>query len=271
MPKLRTLTKPLKRKLLDHGVLFESATASSQIKSLLQELKPLDFGIELIRVGGESDGGYLIPKDLDGIRACYSPGVFDTSLFEEELDESYSIKSHLADYSVDGAPGDFKPKTFLKRFVGSFTNEKYITLSDWIEFTEPKVFCSEFILQMDIEGGEYETILATPSDVLRRFRIIIIEVHGFKDWSDSSYFGLVEKFFKKLLLDFYVVHVHANNCCGSSKISGIEFANIFEITLIRKDRVRNREKNLANLPHNLERKNVQNKPELQVFEFFNRL
>ncbi len=34
------------------------------------------------------------------------------------------------------------------------------------------------LLKMDIEGGEYEVILSTPQDVLRRIRRIVLEYHG---------------------------------------------------------------------------------------------
>ena len=36
---------------------------------------------------------------------------------------------------------------------------------------------------MDIEGGEYETILTTPAEILNRFRIMIIEIHDVESWS----------------------------------------------------------------------------------------
>jgi hypothetical protein len=266
MPNLRLLAKPIKKKLLQQGILLKSATPSAQIKSVLQQLKPIDSGIELVRVGGNSDGGYLIPDDLEGISVCYSPGVFDTALFEGELEAEYAIKSHLADYSVNGAPGGFVPKTFLKKYVGSFSNDVYITLSDWIAATEHQDSSAEYLLQMDIEGGEYETIISTPSDVLRRFRIIVMEIHGFNNWSEPAYFNLVEKFFKKMLMDFAVVHLHANNCCGTSLISGIDFPNVFEITLIRKDRVRSLKNQFSKLPHPLDRKNVPGKGELQIVD-----
>jgi len=271
MINMYSITKSIKKKLLERGILIKSATKASKIKSILHQIKPLDFGIELIRVGGMSDGGYLIPNDLKGICACYSPGVAETALFEKELDQSYSIKSHLADYSVNRAPEGFIPKTFLKKFIGSVTDDQFITLSDWIKSTESQETQDEYLLQMDIEGGEYEVIISTPRDILRRFRIIVIEVHGYNNWSDPIFFSLVEIFFKKLLIDFSVVHVHANNCCGTSLISGIEFANIFEITLIRKDRVKTRKTQLAKLPHSLDRNNCPSKSELQINEYFKKV
>lgn len=51
------------------------------------------------------DGGYLIPDDLEGISACFSPGVDDRATFETSL-IARGIPCFLADASVDKAPID---------------------------------------------------------------------------------------------------------------------------------------------------------------------
>ncbi len=33
-------------------------------------------------MGGENDGGYLVPDDLEGIEYCFSPGVSNIATFE---------------------------------------------------------------------------------------------------------------------------------------------------------------------------------------------
>src|SRR4051794_36195573 len=48
---------------------------------LIQALRPWITEHPLIRLGGEHDGGYLLPDDLDGIVACFSPGVSDEASF----------------------------------------------------------------------------------------------------------------------------------------------------------------------------------------------
>ena len=49
----------------------------NELKELIKALRPVQTKIRLIRVGGANDGGYLIPDDLEGIAACFSPGVAD--------------------------------------------------------------------------------------------------------------------------------------------------------------------------------------------------
>ena len=48
-------------------------------------MKPKASPFGLIRIGGNSDGAYLVPDDLQGISCCFSPGVSDRKSFEDEL------------------------------------------------------------------------------------------------------------------------------------------------------------------------------------------
>jgi len=42
----------------------------------------------------------------------------------------------------------------------------------------------------------------------------------------------------KLLRHFQVVHLHANNCCGVFEIDDLVLPRVLEVTLLRRDRVR---------------------------------
>lgn len=261
------ILQKIKKFAASKGYVFKKATSASKLESLLSRLTPVACGIDLIRIGGSSDGGYIIPDDLLNIAACYSPGVCESAYFEDDLQKRFSIPSHLADFSVDGPPHDFIPKTFLKKFLGSRNDDTYVTLADWMKLTEPSASSQDFILQMDIEGAEYETILSTSMESIGKFRILVLEVHGFDNWADPKYFSIVDSFFTKLLQSFTIVHAHANNCCGTSIISGIEFPNVFEISLIRNDRY-DSPLGYAKFPNPLDQPNVKYKPEIEISDYF---
>ena len=57
-------------------------TQTQDLRELIRALHPAVPGRELIRLGPEGDGGYLLPDDLDGVQCCFSPGVSTESRFE---------------------------------------------------------------------------------------------------------------------------------------------------------------------------------------------
>jgi hypothetical protein len=224
---------------------------------LLHALKPVKTKYPLIRVGGKNDGGYLLPDDLSGISTCFSPGVDVTASFEKDL-ACRGILSHLADASVDGAPDDFRILSFEKKFLGVVNDGDYMTLEFWVRNKAPE---GDLILQMDIEGAEYQTIIATPLDILRRFRVIAIEIHHVESWFNNPIsWETMQDFFSKLLADFRVVHLHPNNNCPFIDADGILLPTVFEMTLLRKDRAIP-EGYCDTFPHPLDQPNVLDKPD----------
>ena len=85
------------------------------------------------------------------------------------------IKTFLADYSYD-APEDLKSCIYTKKFISSFNDDKSIDINKWIIDLLPEKN-SNLILQLDIEGSEYEVIHAISENNLG-FDIVIIELHN---------------------------------------------------------------------------------------------
>ena len=222
--------------LYQNGVYVENATPAQRLQQLANALRPVQTLFPLIRIGSAHDGGYLVPDDLRDISACFSPGVEVNSSFELDLLQRAGIGSHLADYSVDGPPANFQPKSFTKKFLGPHDNPTHTTLQAWVAGQPEYRMDQDFLLQMDIEGGEYLTLVATPQSLLRRFRIIVLEIHDVECWAHPLFFNTVEAMFEKLLADFHVVHNHPNNHGALLDLNGFTAPQFFELTLLRKDR-----------------------------------
>jgi hypothetical protein len=232
-----------------------------RLLNVVQALRPVKTKYPLIRVGGKNDGGYLVPDDLSGVTTCFSPGVDVTASFERDL-LSRGIWSHLADGSVDGVPDDLSVLSFKKKFLGVVNDGEYMTLEYWVKAKESVIWpAGDLILQMDIEGAEYQTIIATPIDILRRFRIIVLEVHDVQAWFNNPIaWETMQDFFCKLLADFHVVHLHPNNNCPFIDADGFLMPTVFEMTLLRKDRAIP-EGFCDTFPHPLDQPNVLDKPD----------
>lgn len=215
--------------------------------SIRKSIIPISSPKPLIRLGGNLDGSYLLPNDLEGIEACFSPGVANRKLFEDELAKRYKIKSFMCDYSSDISK--FKTalienyQTFDKKFIGNKESDEFISLTNWIEKYSPDTR-SDLILQMDIEGNEYSNILCTPDDIIKRFRIIIIELHGLNVFDDnqSNQFGITKDIINntldKLNLNHSCVHAHPNNFSSQfyDTESQLNIPYVIELTYLRNDR-----------------------------------
>jgi hypothetical protein len=228
--------------LENHGINLSRDTSTTgltrkqDVIDLLTRLRPQDNGHSLIRVGGPGDGGYLIPDDLLGITELFSPGSNKLSNFEKEVAERWQIKSFICD-SIEEQPDDLSEfQDFTSAWVGPFTDgEKLISLAQWVE--EKSNSNGDLMLQMDIEGAEFQTLLAPSTELMRRFRIIVVELHFLEALKNRWAFEQIySPFFEKILTDFDVVHVHPNNCCGTWNFGDIEFPRLIELTLHRKDR-----------------------------------
>jgi hypothetical protein len=245
--------------MLDYNIARRTKTAS--ILDLMKNLWPQDCGMNLIRIGGQGDGGYLIPDDLEGVEYCFSPGVNTTCDFENHLAD-FKIKSFLADYSVDGPLNNRHEFVFDKMFLGAFDRGHFMTLASWKD-KYIRDHTGDLILQMDIEGHEYEVILSTPDSLLNQFRIIVIEFHHLDRLYDPFAFSLISACFEKLLQDFHVAHIHPNNNRGSVRFGDIEIPEAMEFTFINKRRVRSTRPQQV-FPHKLDAENKASYPPMTL-------
>ncbi len=243
----------LKALLLANNIRIGRTTESSRLKEFFKAVKPVETNRDLIRIGGQTDGGYLVPDDLENIGICFSPGVSVIADFEQDL-VNRGIKCFLADYSVEGPPFKSELIDFEKKFLGPVEGDVFITLENWVNRKAPDA--TDLILQMDIEGAEYGVIFDTSLDTLRKFRILVIEFHGLGQLCDKAGFELINLTFTKLLKDFEVVHIHPNNCFPTICCQGFEIPPLLEFTFLRKDRISSKQ-DAVKFPHPLDRKSVQ--------------
>ncbi len=212
------------------------------ILDVIRRLHPRLTQFELIRFGPNGDGGYLIPNDLAGVEARFSPGVADMTGFEVDC-LKHGMKVFMADASVEKPRLDF-PETqysFIKKYIGYFNDKEYMTMDSWFDWSG-LVDRTELLLQMDIEGHEYPVIMSMSEALIKRFRIIVVEFHRldtiFKSKSHPEFLfltSLIIKTFEKLLKTHVPVHIHPNNALPS-KVPSIKTPPIMEFTFLRKDR-----------------------------------
>lgn len=228
----------------------------AEILSILAKFTPTQTGHDLIRAGSEHDGGYLLPDDLAGIKALYSPGVSETLGFDLEM-ANRGIPCFLADGTVDEPADMHEAMTFEKMMIGDGPAGTFMSLESWVTRTAPPK--GDLMLQMDIEGAEYNVLLDTPSSLLNLFRIIVLELHSIDDFLLGERRSL-RRFMEHLLENHMICHVHPNNALPPVNILGRMVPPLIELTLLRKDRLASGAHGEALYPHPLDERNVVNNP-----------
>lgn len=204
-------------------------------RRLLKYLYPLSTDKELIRFGPKGDGGYLIPNDLEGIQACFSPGVSLVSGFEKDCAD-LGMQVFLADGSVDGPADEHELFHFTKKFIGGIPRDGFMTLDDWVAASVEDT-TSDLMMQIDIEGFEYEVFPSISESLMKRFRIIVVEFHRL-DGLLGAKCQEISDAFEKILQTHTCIHAHPNNCSGSLEYEDIAIPRVMEFTFLRKDRIK---------------------------------
>ena len=219
-----------------------TAAATAEVLEVFEFLKPKASKTPLIRIGGDIDGSYLVPDDLEGIAACFSPGVSRIKYFEDFLAERYGIPSHMCDFSCDveelqdaAEAGDADvPEEVARRGVRARTTSASRTGSQTT--TSRATCCSRWTSR-----ARNTATSSPPSDeTLARFRVIVLEVHSLGrmlDAADSC--GMPSRrSFRSSPAASSCVHAHPNNCCGDFMLpdTDIRIPNVLELTLVRRDR-----------------------------------
>lgn len=243
--------------LLKRGVWTEWAVDQDQLLSFIQELSPMRTSLPLRRFGPAADGGYVAPDDLEGIGGCISPGVSTECGFDKEIGD-LGVDVHLSDATVSGPPISHPRFHFTRKHFDTFESPGTITIDG---FCKAISLGRDLILQMDIEGAEYRVLNSASTELLSRFRIMIIEFHWLAHLFSDFGFHEISAVFRRLLRTHNIVHIHPNNLAHVHSSGAIVIPNVMEFTLLRKDRGEF-EYGALPYPSDLDAKNVADRPDI---------
>ncbi len=187
---------------------------------------------ELVRLGNDTDGGYIFSNITDGFDLYISPGI--GPIYDITSDKKFMDHFGITNYiTLDGTTTDFPnghdPNYIAKNI--SFKNSENTTNLE----NEIKPY-SNILMQMDIEGGEWEWLQYCSYDNLMKFKQIVIEFHWTGYNPGDTIFLERLMIFKKLIKTHRMVHAHGNNCHQqATNIDGYIIPHALECTFVRKD------------------------------------
>ena len=93
----QNITEERQNEFFQRGIMVDPSIPPKEVIGLINFIHCNYEPVELIRIGGLNDGGYLFPDIFADIDYCFSPGVSYSASFEEHLANEYNIQSFLED------------------------------------------------------------------------------------------------------------------------------------------------------------------------------
>ena len=237
---------------------------------------PIKQATDLVRIGRDYDGGYLVSKsDIEKTDLLIGIGIGDDWSFEEDFVLQNDVELVAYDASVNfrfwlkrvlietiknpfnlyalkkyfSYKGFFKGKRkHIKKFVGlNSTDNIHCTFADVLDDTKSE----NIFLKIDVEGSEYRFL----HDILaneERITGVVIELHDV-----DIHLNEIENFINRFSLN--LVHVHANNYAQIRADDDLPL--VLELTFSKYSNNFKEPK----LPHNFDMPNNKNCSEYEIF------
>ena len=166
------------------------------------------------RFGSANDGGYLMCENLiEPLDAAYSYGVGANDDWGCEVSRRYHVPGYEYDCFDPAQPTcDGGRFIFYNECVGDRTEHRKSRSFDTLEnqIRRNGDVDRRVIIKMDIEGGEWQSLLAAPPELLASIPQLAMEMHGFDD-------PKILDVLRKLKRSFYLVNLHFNNWSCTSR------------------------------------------------------
>lgn len=239
----------------------------------LDQIKIYDVGLPKVRIGHPNDGGYILLEPLlDGVEVVYSFGVEEDVTFDIEFGKRYGSIIRLYDHTIECIPqgekgGDVPHGIFYKQGIGSRTDGDIDTLQNYVD--ENNDNGKRMILKMDVEGCEWDSLYCCSDELLCQFEHILMECHGhqfpYPNLSTDHYGQqLPYEVLKKLNKNFYMFHAHPNNWGWNEPIGEYKIPTLLELSLVRKDLVKDVELYTGSYPTDVDGRNNPNRPDVDI-------
>lgn len=191
------------------GDVAHRAASRKLREAIFAELQPIALkNCTLKRFGSANDGGYLMCENLiEPLDGAYSYGVGPNDDWACEVSRRYHVPVHQYDCFDPARPtcngGTF---VFHNECVGDRNGYRESHFFDTLENQIKKNGDTgrRLIIKMDIEGAEWDSLLAAPEELLASIPQITMEMHGFDH-------PKIVEVLRKLKRNFYLVNLHFNN------------------------------------------------------------
>jgi hypothetical protein len=222
-----------------HPAEVQPAAVVQHREALFRMLQPVTLAnCDLERFGETNDGGYLMCGNLLGdVRAGYSYGISGYDGWGCEISRTHDVPVHQYDCFNTTRPWClFGDTIFHEECVGDTTETVDGRFFDTVknQLARNGVQANRIVLKIDVEGAEWESLLAMSDDLLLQTDQMAVEFHWAEndalDWvTDERYLRVVAR----LRAHFEVAHIHFNNTSCVEDLSPFP-SHAFEVLFVNK-------------------------------------
>ena len=194
----------------------QSLFDQAQRRMLFDMLRPVAMAnCRLKRFGEANDGGYLMCGNLlTGIESGYSYGISGYDKWGCDVSSTLRVPVHQYDCFNLTEPACPGGKTmFHAECVGdtaaTIDGRPFDTIEN--QFSKNGDSMKRVVLKIDVEGAEWDSLLAAPDDVLQRIDQLVIEFHWELDKSQWVRHERYTRLVSRLKQFFEIAHIHFNN------------------------------------------------------------
>lgn len=175
----------------------------------LTEVKKAVTDRPYIRVGADSDGGYVMLDDCSADMKAYSYGINNDVSWDKYMADNYGMDIFMYDHTIDGLPEENIHFNYFKKGIAGTDKPEDLLFSLRTSLANNgHTDFNNLILKMDVEGAEWEMINETSSEDLGRFRQIAFELHDFDHpEKETEILSALEK----MNITHFPVWIHGNN------------------------------------------------------------
>lgn len=203
----------------------------TQLRNLLS-IAEVCSNPQYVRVGKAFDGGYIMYDDFSSVDVAYSFGINDDVSWDLDIAKR-GINIYMYDHTINCLPMKNDHFHYFKIGIcGNKTKKDDLkTLPELLRINghENKL---NMILKIDVEGAEWEFLSELPSDILKHFKQIILELHNL---NNTKIENNIVNGLTNLNKTHQAVHIHGNNNSSGFFIGGLVMPNSLEVTYLNRE------------------------------------
>jgi hypothetical protein len=238
-------------------------------------LNTLTLGLytnELIRLGKDNDGGYVVLRRSKPYKYLLSFGIANDVSFEQDFVRQYpSCKTYCFDPSIIELPAHVEGAVFYKKGITSNAYNDYLDIFQVLclvnepELSDFKNNGKDIFVKMDVEGSEWDALAGRSYEFFENIDQLAIEIHFTHTGRGSKYLlplYMIRRYFLLLKLkeNFVVYNIHANNTGGVTSFKNFVIPHCIELSMLNK-------KSLSNYMQDANQVNNLTLPEIKQYPF----